>query len=455
MRRNPLGENGKMPGDETLTSQVRRMTKIIPNPPKIEIDFTDAQLTGQGGWALLSRVARRLDLPRRLSEAVGLKRRRRGASDAEMLWSLIASLAAGNGALSDVDALRSDAVGCRLLGLAQAPSSRRLGEYLCRFGSAEVAALQAVVRDVTRRLSPAVIAHEAARRGYVPVFVDGSAIEVGGALFEGADKGYDGTRQYWLHGVFVGPLWVSGRLHPGGVGVTRGWREQLADDVAPLLDGSAPVWVCADNAYYRRDFVGYCRERGWDYSVSVTHGVYRRPILDVLEGLDETAWEDIGLGESATRVRYRPGGWKTQDYVVVRRLHDGPQRCLLPSYTVILTSCADLDLAETVRRHRGKQGQENAFKGPLIDLDLHHPPCRGFRANQAFYACGQIAQLLLRAVQYELLPVAARTHGLRTLIRHLIRTVARLVRSGRRWRLNFAKTNCRLDWLLYAAWQLE
>ena len=88
----------------------------------------------------------------------------------------------------------------------------------------------------------------------------------------------------------------------------------------------------ADNAYYRRDFAGYCRERGWDYSVSVTHGVYHRPILDVLEGLDETAWEDIGLRESATRVRYRPGGWKMRDYVVVRRLHDGPQRCLLPSH---------------------------------------------------------------------------------------------------------------------------
>ena len=160
-----------------------------------------------------------------------------------------------------------------------------------------------------------------ARRGYVPVSVNGSAIKVGGALFEGAGKGYDGTRQYWLHGVFAGPLYVSGRLHPGGVGVTRGWREQLMDDVAPLLDGPAPVWVRADNAYYRRYFARYCRERGWDYSVSVTHGVYRGPILDVLAGLDETAWEDIGLGESAMRVRYRPGGRQTQDSLSQARPH--------------------------------------------------------------------------------------------------------------------------------------
>lgn len=98
---------------------------------------------------------------------------------------------------------------------------------------------------------------------------------------------------------------------------------------------------------------------------------------------------------------------------------------------------------------------ENAFKGPLVDLDLHHPPCRRFRANQAFHACGQLAQLLLRAVQYRLLPKAARRHGLRPLIRHLVRTVARLVRSGRRWRLDFARTNFRLDWLYHAAVQLE
>jgi len=215
------------------------------------------------------------------------------------------------------------------------------------------------------------------------------------------------------------------------------------------------VWVRADNAYYRGEFIRYCAERGWDYSVSVTSETYRRPVLEVLEGLSEDAWEEIGLGESATLVYHRPGGWREHAYVVIRKLYDGRQRRLTPAYTVILVSRDDLPLAELVHRHRGKQGQENAFKGPLIDMDLHHPPCRRFHANQAFYACGQIAQLLLRAVQYELLPKAARRHGLRPLIRYLMRTVARLVRTGRRWRLDFAKSNFRLDWLFHAACQLE
>ncbi len=87
---------------------------------------------------------------------------------------------------------------------------------------------------------------------------------------------------------------------------------------------------------------------------------------------------------SARRSRCRPAGWEEQSYVVVRRRRDRGQTLLLPVYTVIPVSRDDLPLDELVRRHRGKQGRENAFKGPLIDLDLHHPSCRRFRANQAF-----------------------------------------------------------------------
>lgn len=432
------------------------MATIRPEPPRVETDFTDALLTGQGGWALVARLARDVDLPARLATAVQVKRRRRGASDAEMLWSLIGSLTAGNGALSDVDALRGDAAGRCLLGLEEAPSGRRLGEYLARFGADEIAGLEEVVRDVSRSLAPSVVTHEVEERGYVPVFIDGTAIEVEGALFEGAGVGYDGSLQYWLHSVFVGGLWTSARLHPGGVDVAGGWREQLERDVAPLLGPDTPVWLHADNAYYRRAVIDYCHAHGWDYSISVTHDGYKRPVLEVVEDLPHEAWQPIGAGERATVVYYRPADWSREHaYVVVRRDdHDG-QRQLLPTDTVILVSRDDLALETLVQRHRAKQGQENAFKGPLIDLDLHHPPCRGFRANQAVYLCGQLAQLLLRGVQYRLLPSGARRHGLRPLIRHLVRTTARLVRSARRWRLDFAKNAPRLDWLVYASFQLE
>ncbi len=108
-----------------------------------------------------------------------------------------------------------------------------------------------------------------------------------------------------------------------------------------------------------------------------------------------------------------------------------------------------------MHRHRGKQGRENAFKGPLTDMDLHHPPCRSYRANQAFYALGQIAQVLLRAVQYAALPKSARRHGIRLVIRYVMRTAAYMVRTARRVCVRFAKTNFRLDWLYHAMISLE
>ena len=107
-----------------------------------------------------------------------------------------------------------------------------------------------------------------------------------------------------------------------------------------------------------------------------------------------TAIKDDGT-EEAIVSHHHPAGWECeQTYVVTRSWYKDCQKLLEPRYTVILVGRAELSLREIVRRHREKQGQENAQKGPLINLDLHHPPCRSFHANQAFYACGQIAQIL-------------------------------------------------------------
>ena len=148
-------------------------------------------------------------------------------------------------------------------------------------------------------------------------------------------------------------------------------------------------------------------------------------------------------------------GWEEHSRIVIRKFKENGQGELFLARAVIVVSRDDLPLAEMVKRHRGKQGRENAFKGPLRDLDLHHPPCRKLLANQAFYICGQLAQMLLRSVQYDLLPREARRHGLRPLIQHFIRTVARLVRAAGRWRLDFAKSNFRVDWIYNAAVRLE
>ena len=194
--------------------------------------------------------------------------------------------------------------------------------------------------------------------------------------------------------------------------MTLNWR-RLLEWTAGMLPAGTPVWLRADNAYYKGDLVRLCAERGWDFSISLTNDLWRGPVLEQLEGLPDSAWTDIGMEEEATFATHRPRGWeREQHYVVVRRRTEGGQLLLVPRHTVVLVSRNDLPLKELVVRHRAKQGQENAFKGPLTDLGLHHPPCRSYRANQAFYALGHIAQALLRAVQFTALPKGARRHGI-------------------------------------------
>lgn len=461
------------------------MTKVHNRFHKIEIDITDEQLTGLAGLHFVAAMAHRLKIPTLIRQAIHVKQRQRGCSDTETLLGIIYSLAAGNGSLRDLDAFRQDAATLTIAGMERAPASRRAGEYLQRCGAAEVRALLEVARSANAQVIADVCQREVAERGYVPVFIDGSEIEVSGQYYEAARRGYSGRMQYWLHGIFIGGVWASQRLCPGGGDVTGDWQEQLDTDVRPMLEAvrvllpaprdvaghdtdtapervqplvptPVPVWVSTDNAYYRKACVEYYRACGWDYSISVTSGTYKRPILRRAAILPPSAWQWINRTEEAVLVSYRPSEWKQrQTYVVIRSLWDGAQKLLFPRYTVMCVSRDDLSLKELVRRHRHKQGMENEFKGPLEALDLHHPPCLRFVANQMFYACGQLAHVLLRAVQYRLLPSRDYRRTIRTVIHDLVRTVARVVRSGRKRRLLFARTTWRLDWIHHAAVQLE
>ena len=82
-------------------------------PPKVEFEFTDLDLTAFGGASVLAQTARRFGLFELLDGAVSVKVRNRGASDAETLWAVVASLACGHGALSDLDALRGATASAR------------------------------------------------------------------------------------------------------------------------------------------------------------------------------------------------------------------------------------------------------------------------------------------------------------------------------------------------------
>jgi hypothetical protein len=169
------------------------MRKVSQRRSRIAVDFTEETITPTGGSYFVARMAERLGLPERLSERLHVKKRDRGAGDAEMVLSAVYSLAAGDGALVDVNRLRADQARMEALGLARVPGSRRLGEHLGRFDDLALDELLRVVHATAEEVAPEVIRHEVASRGYVPVFLDGTASEVEGGYIEGARAGHSGA----------------------------------------------------------------------------------------------------------------------------------------------------------------------------------------------------------------------------------------------------------------------
>ena len=55
--------------------------------------------------------------------------------------------------------------------------------------------LAQTARRFAERVAPLIVAHEVETRRYVPVFIDATAIEVDGELFEWARKDYRGRRR--------------------------------------------------------------------------------------------------------------------------------------------------------------------------------------------------------------------------------------------------------------------
>jgi len=132
---------------------------------KIEIDLTDEKSSASAGSVCLSAMAERLGLPDYLKKSITLKKRARGASDVEMLLSLIYRLAQGDGAILDVDRLGADNARCELLGLDRVPNHRRLGEYLGRFDDRACERLLAAARLQALKVIGCVIEHEMQTRG--------------------------------------------------------------------------------------------------------------------------------------------------------------------------------------------------------------------------------------------------------------------------------------------------
>ena len=424
-------------------------------------------ITAWGGLALAERLAHRTrlwsdarrELPRRTRTAAGY-------DSTTVLASMIHGLLSGSRGTYAAEPLREDEALRRLVGLEQgvpeeATVWRALGQWADQDGAEAMGRVQ---RRQCRRLIQSTPIQAMRHRGFTPVFVDGTWLEVGRETkFEGV-KVFDGVAKLMLSTLWVGPYLAAQRFAVQGQGeltaslelIEPAWKEivrpaGLAERVLFLAD------ALYGNQTGLKAFEA-CRGARYVVGAGALSDVER-----VAAEQPETQWKNTGAdprrgwAESATCVhKFQGGDWDRTRTVVTRRYR--LENEMFARYASVLTNLEPSDprivrlmnaerisFAQAVGRlYDHKQAMENQFKDALSDLGLHHPPCRELARNEVFYAVAALALNLAVGVRRIGLGRAEGAMRLWRLRREFFAIPARVAHHARQMKAQLYSTSNRL-----------
>jgi hypothetical protein len=371
------------------------------------------RVTSNGGLALAQALARRMGLWERVERAVaGRRDPGQGFTVSAVVGALVHGLLAGGRGLSATEPMRGDGPLLAMLGLERAPSAETVEEVVKYVARAQGArglndVLGAQASWLVERSARGALA---ACAGFVPFWVDGSLLEVGGRKFDSI-KVVAGERGQVCVGAFCGPYAVGMDFAVGGEGELTVGRRLLDQGVARVLRPRRlmkQVLIVLDSLYGNgptlEQLEGYREKPAYVVGVGGLSEAQR-----VMGELPEWYWrdtgEDRGRGWAASGLSeawLRCGDWGRQRTMVCRRWRKAGE--MIWNYAAVVTNLEreDARVARATQEAGGfaqgvwglyshKQAMENQWKDLLRDLSLHHPPCAGARVNAVFYAMASLA----------------------------------------------------------------
>ena len=389
------------------------MTALQPKTPHtIKIEFADEPVTSFGGLVLAERAAARLGLWRTLA---GILPERQG----DFSWlsgvkSMVMGLLSGAQGTYATQALRQDESLLNLLSLPGAPEEVTAWRMLKPLGElAPKESLDRVQAILARRVLEQMARPDLLLEGFVPVFPDGSLLE-GSPRREGTKTIREkGSGLLWS-AVFVGPVLCAQRLADEGQGEQSGVRaliEEVDRAILRPLKLHAQTLVLADSLHGDEPTLAQWEADYLHYLVGANK---LAKTAETLMNLPEPVWEDTG---ARSGLGWRASGaclcwlqcedWPAKRLLVGRRfMREGE---MIWTYAGALTNLREKDVRPMLARglsfaralwrlYDAKAGMETQFKDGLIDLGLHHPPCREHVRNAGFYAVAALAWLLGLAV---------------------------------------------------------
>lgn len=425
-------------------------------------------VTAHGGAVIIDALARDFGLWERIKAEPLLDHRTdksRGFSPEVIVAQILFTLCTGGINMEDAGRLGADSAPGRLLGLSRMADASTINLWLNRQSREGTDALWGIIREFIAWVMARAPKERLLHKERMDVFFDDTQIEVQGHHFENSAKNYEGEISYSWQTLWTGPFLAAARLDKGSV--------EPSAHPGFLLDDAKALWepfAAAGEAHFfagsgssAGKYLNKVDRRGWQWTISYNKWT---GVLDKLA--DATPAEQWSAPRAATGrkgeaiieehtwLRHQPGEdcERGQDFACVRcRAADGGD--LLWRYAYIV--CGESggrpvpvhrpeQAREVFANHHHKGALEHGFTNLLSDLDLHHPPCSRFAANEMWYALGAFAHNLLRAVQILSMGAGQQTHRLRQLMRWWMTVPVKLSRHARRTTARYFVPKAALNW---------
>lgn len=435
---------------------VNELQQIADRVVKVEAaPKSERGVTSRGGLSLVQSVARRMRL---ISDArrhlPARKDPSQGFETSAVALSLIHGLLSGGRGWQATESMRGDGPLLKLLGLKRAPSAETVEEvvkYLARERGGVAAVAPVLRRQVSRCLDAMNRARLSISGGFVPVWADGSHLEVEGRRFDSIKK-IKGKRGQLCSGAFVGP-WLAGvDFAQGREGEETVSRRLLDEMVTATLRPKRLMkraLILLDSLYGD----GPTLDQIEGYRESPAYIVGAKNLKRAFDQMNETPeglWIDTGeapkRGWSAsgvTTMTIQCEQWDRKRRLVCRRWKNEGE--MIWNFSAVVTNLSRNDerveqlmgewgvcFEEVVwRLYSHKAGMENLWKELLIDMGLHHPPCAQASVNATFYALGALAYNLSLATREFTLQGPARRMRLWRFRQEVIAVASQAVSHGR------------------------
>ncbi len=352
---------------------------------RFEVATTDREITAQAGAVLLRQAAKAVELARSIGEHVRLKKRARGLTEGQFVFSMSEAVALGADCLDDLAVARADPVQETLRGFAT-PAPQTAGSFLRRFRLGHIRQLDKALRAVHRRAFELLGVGKDDR---VTLDFDSTYIRSYSSRREGADPTW--TKRYTLHPLlcFVAEFGtcLHAALRRGKANTSRGILRFIEECLRRVPPG-AKVRARFDSGFHSKELFAALEARWVTYLCGVPHNPRLLQVIRQIPDVDYTTCIDEKEGEVA-EFGYRMAHDDTFRRYVLKRIAISPgEQATIETagyhYWVLVTNDHTTDAATLESEHRHKALVESGVRELKENFGLSVLRKHGFMANWAW-----------------------------------------------------------------------